>query len=265
VVVRRQRFRAVAILGLAVLVSACGGRTREHSDVTEDEPGESGAGGSTGAPAGGTGASANTGSAGNAGGSGSGHSIAPPGIGGSAGAPAIAGAGGTSSLPIGNSGGAPDATLDSSCGVERATPKTDPGFRGVRGTLNGEPFSAEDGDARASIPYCPKDGFPAEANLLTYVPLPGQTLWFGVCGAKVTSPDETDWHALETHLSADVERPMFATPSEDDFNPPLVVGPNGFVSGHVKLQGQDMNGPFVFEADFYLEVFVDNPCAPRVG
>ena len=116
-VVRRQRFRAATILGLTFLVSACGGRTREHSEITDDARGASGAGGSAGMSAGGTGASAATGAAGITGGGDSNHVIVVPGAGGSAGSPALGGTGGTNPPHLGNDGGASDVALDSSCSV----------------------------------------------------------------------------------------------------------------------------------------------------
>lgn len=162
----------------------------------------------------------------------------------------MVGSGGTSADTSGNGGDA-GGDSDPRCSVVWGTPKADPSFNGLRGTLNGQPLDSSDADATVS--YCAADGPPATPNLRTYVSLPGMSLWFdATCGARVTTPNETDWHQLEIELSATVTKSA----------PPNVGGyvENVRAIGHVRLEGQSLDGPFSLDADFDLAVGIVDPC-----
>ena len=67
-----------------------------------------------------------------------------------------------------------------------------------------------------SASYCRKDGPPEVANLAVYVPLPGMSLWFSSCGASITTPNDTEWHALESQLSDAIGVPVSISMSTVD-------------------------------------------------
>jgi hypothetical protein len=159
-----------------------------------------------------------------------------------------------------NEGDAGGAASDARCMLAWGTP-TDPGYRGLRGTLNGQALSVDGTDVRGGIAFNFANGpGPAPEPDDIYIPLPGLSLWLERgCGARVTSPDDTIWHELDIQLSGSVAKPVSSN---------IVVGNGqpGFsatvMSGHVRLEGQALDGPVSLDADFCLDANVADSCAP---
>jgi hypothetical protein len=181
-----------------------------------------------------------------------------PVIAGSMGGAAVGGNGAASGDAAGNGGEAGGAPSDSNCSLTWGTPN-DPGYRGLRGTFDGQALSVDEKDMLAGIAFCFQDG-PGRTpdNLTVYIPLPGMSLWIdNGCQARITSPEDTTWHELDTEVSAAVAMPAMNTTA---VRQPSWEG--SAMSGHLRLLGQAASGTVTIDADFYLDLGVGDPCAP---
>ena len=268
----RQRFPTATTLVLAISMGACGGRARDHSATTARAGTTSGSSGSAAGASPGTGGSSAVESGGTSGSesalangaSGAGRdsiTIALGGFGGTA----AGGSGGANGHSPGNEAGAGGEAAD--CGAVWGTPPSDPGYRGIRGTLNGQPLEIDGKDTSVRIAFCLENGPGPVPDLNIYFPLPGSSVNVDHgCEARVTSPNETTWHALETEISADVTEP---TPNASDaWSDPSVLAWSeqpGVASGTLRLHGESGDGPFELAADFYLDVLEGAACTgPKV-
>jgi hypothetical protein len=218
-------------------------------------PVTSGAGGAAG-----TGGASVSGSAGSALEGIGGSSFASGGvsaIAGSASAPVVPAGGGTGGDTMSAEAGAGGASPDASCHVVWGTP-SDPGYRGIRGTVNGQPLSVDADDMAAEVGFCFPDG-PGEtpAGCGFGFSVLGMTVGAGDCQARITSPSDTIWHDLDIQLSV-----VAALPTADTSAVKQPAWHSSVMSGHVHLQGQGSYGPITIDADFYLELRVRDSCAP---
>ena len=258
----RQWRAAAAILGLGVVVGACG---RSIEDTGLDGAGSTGgsAAGTGGdrASTGGTstgGTSTGEGGAGtveSAAGDGSSVRITPSVTGGTG------GGGGTVGQGVGTGTGAEafgGASQDSECNSVWGEPASDPNYRGIRGTLNGQPLSVDASDTNMWIAFCPMDGPGTEPVFDIYFSTANKSFRLQGCAAHVTAPNDTAWRPLQMTLSAAAAMPILGL---TDFE---VDPANPAVSGHVTLQGDALDGPVDLDADFYLDASIENPCAPKI-
>lgn len=185
-------------------------------------------------------------------------------LGGSAGT-ATGANGGANGHAVGNEAGAGGEAAD--CGAVWATPPSDPGYRGIRGTFNGQALDIDGKDTSARVAFCLENGPGPIPDLNIYFPLPGLSVNVDHgCQARVTSPNETMWHELETELTADVTKPT-PNPADawSDPSAPTWSEQSGVASGTLRLTGQSGDGPFELTADFYLDVRAGAACTgPRV-
>lgn len=273
------RSPALRILGLLSLMGACGGRAREGSGTVGRDPTSSGGAsestGGSSASSGGSiadvGGSAPMGAGGTAGQSvavGEGGGLETAGgasansggawaTSGSAGASAVGNVGGTSGDTASNEAGAGGASSNSSCSAAWGTP-SDPGYRGLRGTLNGQALSVDGKDINSGIGFCFPDGPGATpGGVGGYFPLPGMSLRISSCRAEITSPSDTVWHDLDVQLAAEVSMPVMGTGVT---NEPIWDG--SVARGTVHLDGEGPDGPITIDAEFCLDLVVIDSCAP---
>jgi len=249
-VVRQERLSPAKMLALGVLLGACAGRSNEPSRETVDAgagmAGTSGGSGGVAASDGGGHAIAITGGSSANGGRVS--VLAPPA--GAASVAASGGSGGHAASPGGEAGGALSA---SECSVAWGSPPSDPGYRGMRGTFDGQALNVEGKDATAWVAFCRDEGPGPTPDLRIYFALAGMSFWLeNGCQARVTTPEETTWHELDVRMSAAVVKLVL------DVNGAVSGDPT--VSGHFSLEGQSANGPVTLDADFYLNVVMKDPC-----
>jgi hypothetical protein len=266
------------IVWVAVLAGACGGRSRDASDnvrpvrtsaggTSENtgEPSESSGGifaGSGGSPVMSAGRSGGTGATpivvGGGGSAAGGGDVAA-----SAGAAASksTASGGTTGDAAFSEAGAGGAS-NSSCSAAWGTP-SDPGYRGLHGTLNGQPLDVDGKAIETGISFCFPDGpGTTPGGIGGYIPLPGMSLWFGDCGARVTSPSDTEWHELDIQISTNVALPTMNSTVTSGPNWGQPTWGNTVSSGHLHIEGQGTSGPLSIDADFYLDMPVVDSCAP---
>lgn len=181
------------------------------------------------------------------------------GAGGSSGIHIVAVAGSSGAAGAGTNGetaGDDGLPAAADCGtVVWGTPESDPGYRGIRGTMNGDAFSVDGSQVNAWVAYCAADGPGPTPGLAIYFPFDGMSFWFDGCGGKVTSPDDPDWHSLDGNLSAEVVQPTTTATGGIVFST---------ASGHFQLRGQAESGPITIDADVYVNTALDDPCVPRL-
>jgi hypothetical protein len=260
------------MLAFVIAVGACGGRVREHAATTARGGASAGSSRSAAGASPGT-AGSNAGESGGASGSessiangasGGGGSILIELLGGSGGT-AAGGSGGANGHAVGSEAGAGGEAAD--CGAVWGTAASDPGYRGIRGTFNGQALDVDGKDTSARVAFCLENGPGPVPDLNIYFPLPGLSVNVDHgCQARVTSPNETMWHELELELAADVTKPApNASDAWSDPSAPTWSEQSVVASGNFRLTGRSGDGPFELAADFYLDVLAGAACTgPRV-